>query len=52
MDSRKEIYEAPKCECLEMENEGVLCASEAKMSSTFSVWEDEVQQAGSVSWPE
>lgn len=42
MDLQKDIYEAPKCECLEMVNEGVLCASEIKMQSGINAWEDTV----------
>ena len=26
-DNLKEVYEAPKCEIIEMQNEGVLCQS-------------------------
>lgn len=42
IDSQKEKYEAPKCECLEMVNEGVLCASsgEVNMGSSINGWDD------------
>lgn len=46
MDLQKDTYEAPKCECLEMVNEGVLCASEVKMNGSINAWDDEVMNNG------
>lgn len=34
-DNRKEAYEAPKCEIIEMQNEGVLCASAIHEGYTY-----------------
>lgn len=38
----REAYEAPKCEMIEMQNEGVLCASaDLNSASVGNFWEDE-----------
>ena len=34
----KEAYEAPKCEIIEMQNEGVLCGSASNESFTENPW--------------
>ena len=34
----REAYEAPKCEIIEMQNEGVLCLSGSNESFTESDW--------------
>lgn len=34
----REAYEAPKCEIIEMQNEGVLCGSASNESFTENPW--------------
>ena len=34
----REVYEAPKCEIIEMQNEGVLCQSASNESFTEETW--------------
>ena len=34
----REAYEAPKCEIIEMQNEGVLCQSASNESFTEETW--------------
>lgn len=50
MELQKDVYEAPKCECLEMVNEGVLCTSDPQMQSSINGWEDRVFDNQSVTW--
>jgi len=38
MREGKEAYEAPKCEIIEMQNEGVLCGSASNESFTENPW--------------
>lgn len=43
-DTPKEVYEAPKCEIIEIENEGVLCGS------GYDAGHDGFGDGGSVGW--
>lgn len=50
IELQKERYETPKCECFEVVNEGVLCASDIKMESGISNWDDTVYDNQTAIW--